>query len=182
MADGFATMGAALIGAGIAVVGLILGKENKISEFRQQWIDGLRNDVSTLIGVSVAIRIRPIDQRYHGELSLQLFELEQRIALRFKKDSDESAELLKAVRAISAAALRDAHDLIFTDLLFRVRNATHNILEFEWKRVKAGEPAYRRTLFWTRVFAATLGGALALWGIGLVLMQLIVWLPALFKG
>jgi hypothetical protein len=39
----------AVIGASIATIGLIVAKEGKTSEFRQQWIDGLRNDIATLI-------------------------------------------------------------------------------------------------------------------------------------
>ena len=173
MSDSFATIGAALIAAGIAVVGLILSKENKISEFRQQWIDGLRNDVSALVGTSVAIRLRPIDPQHHSNLSLRLFELEQRVALRFKKDSDESVRLLRAIGLMIQSALWNADDDKFSPHMLAVGNATHVILEAEWKRVKAGEPAYLRTLFWARILVAILSTTLT--------AAACIWLVELFK-
>lgn len=42
-----ATLAAALLAGAIAALTLIVNKENKISEFRQAWIDGLREDLTT---------------------------------------------------------------------------------------------------------------------------------------
>lgn len=39
----------AIIGASVATAALIVNRENKISEFRQEWINGLRDDVGSLI-------------------------------------------------------------------------------------------------------------------------------------
>lgn len=43
-------IGAAVITGLLSLVGLIISKENKTSEFRQQWIDGFREEISDLIG------------------------------------------------------------------------------------------------------------------------------------
>ena len=40
---------AALIGAIISLVGLIVAKESKVSEFRQSWIDALRSELSAFL-------------------------------------------------------------------------------------------------------------------------------------
>lgn len=41
---------AAIITGLLSLVGLIISKENKTSEFRQQWIDSFREEISELIG------------------------------------------------------------------------------------------------------------------------------------
>jgi hypothetical protein len=66
--DGFATVGTALLGAGIAIVGLVISKESKVSEFRQQWIDGLRADVASLVSTAIAIQIRPMQAEHFRDL------------------------------------------------------------------------------------------------------------------
>jgi hypothetical protein len=43
------TILAALFTSSLALLGLTVGKDSKVSEFRQQWIDGLRADVSEFL-------------------------------------------------------------------------------------------------------------------------------------
>src|SRR5579862_1385600 len=43
------TIIAAVIAALISLLGLIISKENKVSEFRQTWIDSLREEVAAVI-------------------------------------------------------------------------------------------------------------------------------------
>jgi len=43
------TIVAAIIAAGISLLGLIISKENKVSEFRQAWIDSLRAEIAAVI-------------------------------------------------------------------------------------------------------------------------------------
>ncbi len=43
------TIIAAVIAAVISLLGLIISKENKVSEFRQAWIDSLREEVAAII-------------------------------------------------------------------------------------------------------------------------------------
>lgn len=47
---------AALIGALLAFLSLLIAKENKTSEFRQAWIDALRQDLASMLGSANAIR------------------------------------------------------------------------------------------------------------------------------
>jgi hypothetical protein len=41
---------AAFVTGFVALIGLIISKEQKVSEFRQAWIDGLRSDIASFIG------------------------------------------------------------------------------------------------------------------------------------
>ena len=50
-----ATVVAALIAALISFVNLTLSKEQKTSEFRQAWIDGLREELATLFSSARAL-------------------------------------------------------------------------------------------------------------------------------
>lgn len=50
------SISAALIGAFIGYLGLVIAKENKVSEFRQAWIDGLRKEVAEVVAHFIAIR------------------------------------------------------------------------------------------------------------------------------
>jgi len=40
---------AAIIGAVVALVSLIISKESKLSEFRQAWIDSLRQEIADFL-------------------------------------------------------------------------------------------------------------------------------------
>ena len=46
---------AALIAGLISLLGLIISKEQKTSEFRQAWIDGLRSELSLVIAHANAL-------------------------------------------------------------------------------------------------------------------------------
>lgn len=45
------TLLAALLGAAVASIGVTLAKDTKVSEFRQAWIDKLREDVAEFISL-----------------------------------------------------------------------------------------------------------------------------------
>lgn len=57
---------AAIITGLISLLGLIISKEQKISEFRQEWINALRSEISSLISHGNAI--------YGGLVTKQLWE------------------------------------------------------------------------------------------------------------
>ena len=63
----------ALIAALVSVLGLIISKESKISEFRQAWIDGLRSDLAKLIGHTAALQaVKLMDVGNNDRLSLSI--------------------------------------------------------------------------------------------------------------
>jgi len=148
---------AALFTSSLALLGLTVGKDSKVSEFRQQWIDGLRADVSEyLASVQHVFGFRVIehykgqdadhkvsaDERYRA--MQRTSELGSRIRLRLAPEKPLSKELTAAMKRLQHIA----HDssLIETDLLLQVQvveTCTSALLDEAWKRVKSGERKYR---------------------------------------
>lgn len=157
---------AALLTGVFSFVSLVNQKEGKISEFRQAWIDAIRNDIAALLSCIekmssdwqlIQIEEAEKDEPYHGndwiskyhtyikDDSLKFYEVHQRILMRLNKT--EHAELIDE--------LRQARNYISdTNIMFNkshLRKRTDKILEksqdllkTEWEVVKAGEKPYRR--------------------------------------
>ena len=106
------TLVGALIAGAIASVNLTLTKELKTSEFRQAWIDGLREDLAKFLGaarvfaraVEVVHAFGPdykdkvpllISDEKIGELRYQAAEMLSKIKLRLNPDEPEHEELLR---------------------------------------------------------------------------------------
>lgn len=162
----FATLFAAGIAASVSLVVSVLSKEQKTSEFRQQWIDGLRADVSEWIGEVVMLyqlsqhlkgdgnvgNREAINQRFENLVNLRM--LATRIELRL--NPDEHQAMLKAIQV-----LRDtdpaAEKSVLNPRIDMVAKECKAILKAEWERVKMGEPALVRTkLYATRLIKAAL--------------------------
>jgi hypothetical protein len=181
--DGFATVGAALLGAGIAIVGLVISKESKVSEFRQQWIDGLRADVASLVSAAIAIQIRPMQAEHFRDLTLRLKEFECRISLRFKRGDEQSQHLPTLVQEIVSVAPACEAAWQFEERLKKLKEATQEMRKGEWERVKLGEKNYVRTLRYARFSAMGLFIVHTIWlFVSLVVFPLVAWLPEQFKG
>jgi hypothetical protein len=148
---------AALFTSSLALLGLTVGKDSKVSKFRQQWIDGLHADVSEFLAtVQHVFGFRVIehfkgddkdhkisaDERYKAMQRTN--ELSSRIRLRLDPEKPLSKKLTAEMKR-----LRDiAHDssLIETDLLLQahvVEECTSALLDEAWERVKKGERKYR---------------------------------------
>ena len=125
---------AALIAAAVAFVGLVVSKEQKVSEFRQAWIDSLRKDLSRFIALLQAVR--------NDETTIELNEKYNRIVLRLnpRKDADLRARVDDAHRAYSAV---DMNRLAASTT--NLRSDFQELFKTEWERVKAGELVYRTT-------------------------------------
>lgn len=90
-----------------AILVALMARQLKISEFRQAWIDGVREDVSEFISKAhewidlyLVFNGEP-DQKVKAELSIKLdrikydsFHVLRRIELRFKPDDIEANDLL----------------------------------------------------------------------------------------
>jgi hypothetical protein len=151
------TIIAAAIAAFISLVGLIITKESKVSEFRQAWIDALRADIASLITHSYAGHTtwnettstdtaKWLDARGHV---VSFNEAWARIKLRLNPKEKSSTALLKVLRehedlwAKVGDAAPDWDALVsVTD---RILAATQVVLKEEWQRVKRGERVYRLT-------------------------------------
>lgn len=151
-----------LLAAGIAAVvtlaGLLIAKDQKTTEFRQKWIDKLREDVAaflacvTTLSYEVAARgIHPKDSQelQHYILSnmrselLRGEELHSRIILRLNpKEHGDLIGLLDALRsAMGSDELLDP--VSFSEREEHIASMFQSELKKEWKRVKSGEPFFR---------------------------------------
>lgn len=176
-----ATIIAALIAAAISFVNLTLTKEQKTSEFRQTWIDALRQDLATFFATARAFARANQELQHFGlggqggaplsfteqkisDLRYQIAETRYRIQLRLNPKEPEHVELLRLMQAAiekqqSALATHNATD----EVLLAVERAAEfapQILKTEWERVKQGELAFRVARNW--VAPITFGSSLLL--------------------
>jgi hypothetical protein len=159
-----ATVTASLITATIAFVNLTLTKELKTSEFRQAWINDLREDLSVFFACARAFARATEEQHKYGEsnseenafkissekvsdIRYQVAEVYSRIMLRLNHEELEHEELLRLMKvAISKQneALANKSDSIETMKAIGVAtDYSRPLIKKEWDRVKSGEPAYR---------------------------------------
>ena len=164
-----ATVVASLIAGAISFVNLTLTKEQKTSEFRQAWIDALREDLATFFASSRAFaRATQETQGYKGhiegeapfpmtedkisDLRYQVAETRYRIQLRLNPKEAEHAELLRLMQV----AITKQQDVLLgegvtANALLAVETAAAyapQILKSEWERVKKGELPFRLARNW----------------------------------
>ncbi|WP_076416881.1 hypothetical protein [Shewanella sp. UCD-KL12] len=148
-------------------IALINQKEGKVSEFRQNWIDALREDVakftSSFDRISTSWQLIQLQERrkatpFDGvewiaefnELSKEdssiFCECHNRILLRLNKNKDKELinKLNKAKLSISD------RDVMFDKSEIQsqiddIINVSQDLLKIEWEVVKAGEKAYINT-------------------------------------
>lgn len=149
-------VGAAIIAGLVSVLGLIIGKEQKISEFRQAWINDLRNClISYLVNINnisdlVRTRRPGVDNDQSSIISAYkaLNEASNGIKLRINKNEKDSEKLIEVMLEFEHLA-EDNSRLTPENIRVieeRFLKRSRKLLKFEWKRVKKGEPAF----IWTK--------------------------------
>lgn len=157
---------ASALGALVAYITLVINKENKISEFRQVWIDALREDLAKFFaGARTMLRsteqkrhmIATADQETVSDYSTDLLgsvrtgsaEAISRIKLRLNPQKSEHVELERLLK-VSTDHVNEflrKHDGQSEEAFASVERATdyaRTVLKTEWERVKAGEDAYNQ--------------------------------------
>ncbi len=161
-----ATVVAALITALISFVNLTLSKEQKTSEFRQAWIDGLREDLAVFFSSARAlcrtmqetrspnttdedIQDFKFGKEKIGNMRLAAAESLYRIKLRLNKNEPEHKELDRllesAMRTQNKINIEKGKD--YTKALNAIDLAasySQDILKNEWERVKLGEKSFQK--------------------------------------
>jgi hypothetical protein len=157
---------AAIIAGGISFISTVLAKDQKTSEFRQAWIDGLRNDMAeyvSLFSVTISLIQIKIGQGnsakeiidfmvLNNDSFYKLEMMEARISLRInpvehKKFVGRLLALEEYAKKIET--LRDTE--LKSTLLKEFINDSQAVLKAEWKRVKRGEPVFIATK-WISLF------------------------------
>ena len=157
----------AAIGGGVAFLAAVFTKETKTSEFRQQWIDGLRNDISEFLAHATAIATFLDAKRHHKDTDIQekLYSKDdefatfqtcrRRIILRL--NPKEHAEFAKEIDGLGSLSPIDLSKDGVNCRADKITLLATDILKSEWKRVAKGEPIFRYT---TRASGAFLFGTL----------------------
>lgn len=182
----FSAYGALLVSVvagGFSLLGLTVAKENKVSEFRQEWINALRDDIAEFVAQAQLIHSEIFDHATQGYADrrehldrtrdpyLDLNRVGTRIKLRLNMAEEDNQQLMKA--------LNDLHNLLraaptsptdfqaqFGPISKTVEMQTAIVLAKEWKRVKRGEPGYRR--------AKAIAGTALLLSVGVAIALIIV--------
>jgi len=157
---------AALIAGLVALLGLIISKESKVSEFRQQWIDSLREDVSAVIahvesirGSSISVLIGPptgsLRQSLWDTVGDDMAGLKKKsatIRLRLnpnekrKNEREANNQILDALRGFREVFDKPELNLLGLDgINEQLITATQTVLKENWNRVRRGERVYRIT-------------------------------------
>lgn len=163
---------AALIAGLISLLGLIISKEQKVSDFRQAWIDALRSDIAAVITHAHAI---------HGSYlaglpnSVELWktvredfvginEAWARIKLRLNPREGPSIAVLNVLEEHeSVLPLGGPPDFgKLGDIDERLLTTTQAVLKQEWIRVRSGELTYRISK-WSAVIIVLLSLLLLGW-------------------
>jgi len=158
---------AAIVGGFFSYISLVSSKEQKVSEFRQEWINGLRADLSVFFSSARALcRTRQethspnitddhiqdfkFGQEQIGHMRLACAEALYRAKLRLNKNEPEHIELQRLLETSIKIQNRINTDggLDYTEALDSIERASdysQDILKSEWERVKNGEPTYRNS-------------------------------------
>lgn len=142
-------VGAAVIAGLVSLLGLVIGKEQKVSEFRQAWIDELRKCfVAYLVNINAisdAVRLKATGKLTDESALLSSYkslnEASHGITLRINASEPPAKAVIEAMEDFEALAASNAS--LTPDKIKKVEkkfvNAAKELLKFEWMRVKRGE-------------------------------------------
>jgi hypothetical protein len=147
-----AAIGAVIAGI-VSLLGLIISKEQKTSEFRQAWIQELRSDLTVfLTNINAIYDSVQIKYSTHADkvgalrpLFIQLNTSTFNILLKINPMELKSKRLLTALEAFNALT---ADEQRLTTMNIRTvekefLTASQLLLKSEWRRVKSGEWSFR---------------------------------------
>ena len=153
----FGGVTAALVAGFFSFLNLIGEKENKVSEFRQAWIDGLRTEIADYTAaVQSLARFRLIEKQYedkpwyeftesiYREVSKSLTKIQLRLNPVHAANEPQSneAKLLHAVQSARGLINTGKFDEGL-EMAQQIREVAAPLLKYEWERVKNGEPRYQ---------------------------------------
>ncbi|WP_269219416.1 hypothetical protein [Brevundimonas vesicularis] len=149
-------VGAAIVAGLVSLLGLVISKEQKVSEFRQAWINDLRKCLSDYLvsinAISDIIRTKKSKPDFDNTSLLDRYrEINQAsfgIELRLNSQEKTSIRLLNSMRKFERIASND--DSLSPENIKNIESdfldSAQELLKFEWGRVKAGEPIF----IWTK--------------------------------
>lgn len=155
-------MFAALVAGFFAFMNLVALKENKVSEFRQDWINSLRESISCYVSSLTYLSTlymhhseKKVDKKDKFDMARDIEEIYLKVNesyndIIFRINEDEKSKKGKRVNNEFLTALRKTREHYNKNEFAEARIACHDLrdkakplLKFEWKRVKNGELNYR---------------------------------------
>ena len=170
---------AALIAGTISLLGLIITKESKISDFRQEWIDKFREELSGIIGhIGTLVTHIEINSGSNNKTDEEKVKIEEAIRphlleantlvsrIKLRVTPKEHEVLLNEFDRLSEFIKKgDLSTSGFQEHEDALTLCGQKIFKEEWERVKKGEPAFRIA----KCLATTLIG------VGVVFIAVLAW-------
>jgi hypothetical protein len=145
---------ASLIAGLVSLLGLIVSKEQKVSEFRQAWIDALRAELSSLIAHANAIHgANTADFANSSEAwkvvradFVGINEAAARIRLRLNSKEPEAVAVLSQLERLEELLAPETTKIDYIQLNTAEKelvSVAQVVLKQEWLRVQRGEQVFR---------------------------------------
>lgn len=166
-------MFAAIVGGFFSLMNLVSSKEQKVSEFRQDWINSLRESISSYIASLYYLSTlykhyveQHPDKKNRFEMTKGVEETYSQVNkmyndIIFRINDNEKKPHLKKLNDDFLVALEESRELFnkneFKEVKVscnKVRNYAKPLLKTEWERVKSGEPAYRYSKYFAVIILA----------------------------
>lgn len=145
-------IGAALIAGIVSLLGLIISKEQKTSEFRQTWVDSLRSEITSYLtsfnAIADALLVTYANQNDKVAALSPLYskfnEAGYAITLRLNPDEGRSKAVLACMKRFNQLAAVESNMVPakIKPIEIELLAASKDQLKYEWKRVKRGEPTF----------------------------------------
>lgn len=155
-------MFAALIAGYFAFTNLVASKENKVSEFRQDWINSLRDSIARYISALTYLSTLYMHYSARPEEKRDKFEMARDVEDIYAKVNESYKDIIFLINDREKRGKGKALNDAFLEALYKTREHYHKnelvearsaceplreaskpLLKYEWKRVKAGELNYR---------------------------------------
>ncbi|EJD6584497.1 hypothetical protein M0L63_RS17485 [Providencia rettgeri] len=146
----------AILAGVVSIVGLVISKEGKISEFRQLWINDLRSSLIKLNKNMFLLQEMHIKEMHESEIMNQKANVKESISevylrINMSKPNKEEIDLINIIESIKSQLTHIPKLGLFECYETELTNKSASVLKREWKRVKKGEVIYR---FWTYIFTS----------------------------
>ena len=160
-------VGAAIMGAVVSLLSLIISKENKTSEFRQAWIDSFRSDVAEAISSASLLNAFFSNNKY-SEASPDFLTAWSRTSAAFARielrlnvtepDHEAMATLIRrAEMMIKSGSVGNYSRTVAEELQDEVVALSQRIMKYEWDRVRSGEASFVIAKWITAIAVGLLG-------------------------
>lgn len=174
----FGAIVAAGIAGSVSLLGLVIAKEQKISEFRRSWLEDLRAELGSFLAHANLFAMMYDEDAQDASVGQALAELKTEILgmnsaaallrLRLNSDDPESATVLADIDEIehSIDLIETFDQRAFQALQARLVQNARRLMKSEWLRIRKGEKLFRvtkGTSIFLFVFVVVVTSTIALW-------------------